>query len=416
MNAEFMAVLDYLENERGIDRETLVVLIEESMVSAARKVVAAEDVHVQIDRQTCDIDAYAVYTVVEEVEDPTLEMTLAKARTHDASAALGDTIKVPVPQEKLGRIAAQTAKQAITHRLRQAEKEQVCTEFADQVGQLVTGMVRRVERGDIYVDFGRAEGVIRYKQRIPGEEYQQGDHITAVLLEVNPLNAGPALVVSRADPSFVRCLFEREVAEIAENMVEIKAISREPGYRTKLAVHSSQERVDPVGACVGVRGNRVKTVVRELAGEKVDIIRWDPDIRTFVTNALQPAKLSGVTIDEEEHCLMVQVPEDQLSLAIGKKGQNARLAAKLTGWRIDINKQEKPSQRNTFEDQVRRATQALAEIDGIGEDAAAALVANGFLSLEGIVEANVNDLADIEGLDLETAESVMAAARTQLGY
>lgn len=254
---------------------------------------------------------------------------------------------------------------------------------------------------------------MRYPDRIPGEEYQSGDHITALLVEINADRPGPSLYVSRSNPGLVKRLFEREVTEIAEGLVVIKAVAREAGYRTKIAVTSKDSRVDPVGACVGLRGNRVKTVVRELGGEKVDIIRWDPDVRTFVGNALQPAKLSGVDVDEATHCVRVTVPEDQLSLAIGKKGQNARLAAKLTEWRIDINKHEQQD-KLVFESKVQQATEALAQIPGVG-DAAALLVQHGFLSLEGVLAADVEDLAAIEGLDPERAAAIIKAAREQMG-
>ena len=418
MNSELISVLDYLQNERGIDRETLLSVVEDSLVSAAHKAVeSAEHVRVHVDRETGDIQAYAEKDVVETVEEPTLQMTLEEARKHDPEAALGKTIEYEVTPRDFGRIAAQTAKQVIMHRIRQAEKEHVCEEFREMVGHLITGMVRSVERGDILVDFNRAEGIMRRQDRIPGEDYQPGDHITVLLLEVSADNPGPPLIVSRAAPDFVRRLFEREVAEIGEGLVTIRGVSREPGYRTKLAVHSDDERVDPVGSCVGLRGNRVKTVVRELGGEKVDIIRYHPDIRQFVANALQPAKLTHVEVDEAAESLRVEVPEDQLSLAIGKKGQNARLAAKLVGWRVDINKKEdeEAAGKTAFEDQVRRATEALAGLPGIGEELAGKLVGNGFLTLEGIVAAEKEDLAAIDGVDEETAEAVLAIAQEQTG-
>ena len=415
MNSELITVLEYLEHERGIDRETLMALVEESLAAAARKAVtAAEDVRVRIDRETGDIKAWAKYTVVERVEIPDTEISWSKARTRLPDAEIGDEVEWEVTPANFGRIAAQTAKQAIVYRLRQAEKVRICETFEDQLDQLVTGSVRRVERGDVFVDFARAEAVMRYSDRIPGEDYQPGDTITALLVEINSDRPGPSLYVSRSHPNLVRRLFEREVGEIAEHLVEIKGVAREAGYRTKIAVTSNDARVDPVGACVGLRGNRVKTVVSELGGEKVDIIRWDEEIRTFVANALQPAKLDGVELDEENHLIRVIVPEDQLSLAIGKKGQNARLAAKLTSWRIDINKHEQ-IERMVFEDKVQHAIEALAKIPGIGEDAAPLLVNHGFLSLEGILVAEVEDISAIEGIGEERGAEIIAAAREQLG-
>jgi N utilization substance protein A len=414
MNSEFMVVLEYLEHERGIDRETLIQLVEESLVSAARKAVNSDDVEVRINRITGDIQCWTKRTVVETVTNPDSEIGLDRAHEQKPEAVLGDVIEWEVTPENFGRIAAQTAKQAIMHRLRQAEKKGICEDFQDQLHQLITGVVRRVERGDVYIDFSRAEGVLKYNERIPGEDYQSGDHISALLVEINADRPGPSLYVSRAHPDLVKCLFEREVTEIADGLVTIKAVAREAGYRTKIAVSSDDPRVDPVGACVGLRGNRVKTVVRELGGEKVDIIRWDSDVRTFVTNALQPAKLTGVEIDEENHSVRVIVPEDQLSLAIGRKGQNARLAAKLTGWRIDINKHEQPEKQD-FQDKVQHAIDALARIDGIGEDAAPVLVRHGFLSLEGILAADVEDIESLDGLDSEKAAAIIEAARRELG-
>ena len=415
MNNELIAVLEYLEHERGIDRETLMGLVEESLLSAARKAVRfTQDVKVRIDRNTGDIRALAHLTVVEEITDRESQIDVFQARKRNPDAKLGDEIEWEVTPANFGRIAAQTAKQTIMHRLRQAEKDRICEDFQEQLLQLVTGVVRRVERGEVFVDFSRAEGVMRYADRMPGEDYQPGDHITAVLVEINSERPGPSLFVSRSNPELVKRLFEREVSEISEGLVEIKIVAREAGYRSKIAVTSTDARVDPVGACVGLRGNRVKTVVRELGGEKVDIIRWDADIKTFVGNALQPAKLSGVEIDEEGHQIRVIVPEDQLSLAIGKKGQNARLAAKLTGWRIDINKHDQV-ERMVFEDKVQRAIGALACIPGIGDDAAPMLVQHGFITLEGILAAQEADIAAIEGLTKEDATKIMAAARKQLG-
>ncbi len=415
MNSELMTVFEYLEHERGIDRETLITLVEESLVSAARKAIDPDgEVTVRINRETGDIQAWSKRVVVERVKNPMEEVSLREAGTRGENVAIGDEIEWEVTPEDFGRIAAQTAKQAIMYRLRQAEKKGICEDFADQLLQLVTGVVRRVERGDVYVDFSRAEGVMRYNERIPGEDYQPGDHITALLLEINADRPGPSLYVSRSHPELVKKLFEREVTEIADNLVQIKAVAREAGYRTKIAVASSDARIDPVGACVGLRGNRVKTVVRELGGEKVDIIRWDPDISSFVTNALQPAKLSSVEIDEENHAIRVIAPEDQLSLAIGRKGQNARLAAKLTTWRIDINKHEQAEKR-VFEDKVQSAISALARIPGIGEDAAIILVHHGFLSLEGIMATTAEDLAALEGIGPERSAEIMAAAVERMG-
>jgi N utilization substance protein A len=415
MNNEMLAMLDYLESERGISREALVELIEEALVAAACKTLNIEEnVRVKIDPRTGDIRAFAPFRVV-EARPGDGEAVLSEVRRRHPEVKVGDVLELEVTPANFGRIAAQAAKQAIMLRLRQAEKSRIGEEYKDKVGILMTGIVRRVERGDVYVDFQRAEGVLRHKERIPGEDYVVGDHITAMLIEVNADRPGPCLVVSRAAPEFVKALFEREVSEMGENLVTIKGVAREPGYRTKIAVDTTDPRVDPVGACVGVRGNRVKNIVRELGGEKVDIIRWDKTVSTFVANALQPAKLGAMEIDEANHTIRVTVPEDQLSLAIGKRGQNARLAAKLTGWRIDINRFEKSGEQAEFEDKVQRAIDALARIPGIGPDTADKLVHNGFLSLEGVLAAQPEDLAAIEGIDMERAEDILRVAREQMG-
>jgi N utilization substance protein A len=416
MNNEMLAMLEYLESERGISRDSLVALIEEALVAAGHKSLGTgRDVTVKIDPKTGDIRALERRKVVETVTQPDLEITLADAQRRVPTAQLDEVIELEVKTASFGRIAAQAAKQAIQQRLRQAEKSRISEDYRDKLSTLLSGVVRRVEKGDVYVDFQRAEGVMRHGDRIPGEDYAPGDHFTALLVEVNADKPGPCLIVSRAHPDFVRVMFEREVSEMSEGLVTIKGVSREPGYRTKIAVDSDDPHVDPVGACVGMRGNRVKNIVRELAGEKVDIIRWSANIKEFVANALQPAKLSDVEVDEPAKTVRVTVPEDQLSLAIGKKGQNARLAAKLTGWRIDINRLEKPPEQRDFAEKVQHAIEALARIPGIGEEDAGKLVRSGFSTLEGIREAEPEDLAATEGIDPERARAIIEIARTQLG-
>lgn len=412
MNSELLSVLDYLENERGIERETLIKLVEESLVSSAHKVVGPmEDLQVRIDRDTGDIKAIARLRVVEKVEQPEAELAYDQAKTRYPEVQLGDVVEWEVTPANFGRIAAQKTKQTIMMRLKQAEKARVCDEYQERIGEMLSGVVVSVERGDIIIDLTGAEAVMPYKERIPGEEYQPGDHICCVLVRINEAQSGPTLVVSRSRAELVARLFQREVTEINEGLVEIKAVAREPGYRSKLAVTSDDPSIDPVGACVGMRGNRVKTVVRELGGEKVDIIHWNSDIGQFVRNALQPAKLANVELDEDEHMVRITAPEDQLSLAIGKKGQNARLASKLTGWRIDIQKLEKP-ENIEFEDKIQRAVNTMVEqIPGLEPELARDLVAHGFLSSEGLSEAEPDDLTDINGIDTARAEEIIAAAR-----
>lgn len=410
MNNELLAVFEYMERERKLDRETLAQLVESSLQVAGRKSIGrVRDLRVEINRKTLDIKAFASIQVVDFVRNRQEEISLdeAHARFPGKNLQLGDLIEIEVTPRNFGRIAAQTAKQAIIQKLRMAEKDKVFALYKDHVGDIVTGTVRRFERSDVVVDLGDAEGTMPGKERVPSEEYQMGDRIRFLLVNLDSETQGTQLVLSRANPDFIKKLFELEVSEIADGTVEIKGIAREAGFRTKIAVHSRDEKVDPVGACVGLRGQRVKNIVRELSGEKVDIVKWSPDIKTFVTNSLAPAKLLRLEIDELENAVKVIVEADQLSLAIGKKGQNARLTAKLTGWKVDIQKDEGDI---TFEEKISRATDQLAAVEGIGHDRAAKLVAAGFLTLEGILAAEIQDLVDIEGFDADVAEQVRAAA------
>lgn len=408
MNNELLAVLDYMERERGIDRETLLVAVESALLSASKKSVSpAKDVRIAIDRKTCDIRAFAKLQVVENVVAAHDQIALAAARKLKADAKLGDFVELEVTPKNFGRIAAQTAKQAILHKIRQAEKDKVFEEYKDRPGDIVSGAVRRFDRSDVVVDLGRAEAIMPARERVPTEEYQVGDRIRALLLSVENAPQGPEIILSRSHPDFVRRLFELEVSEIADKTVEIKGIAREAGFRSKIAVVSHDQKVDPVGACVGMRGIRVKNIVRELSGEKIDIVRWHEDTKTYVTNALAPAKLVRVSVEPETKTVRVIVDADQLSLAIGKKGQNARLTAKLSGWKIDIQKDESDI---SFEEKVARAVAQLAKIEGIGSEYAEKLVHAGFLTPEGILAVEVADLEGIEGIDADGAKRVRAAA------
>ena len=408
MATELQQVFEFIERERGIDRETLLHAVETALLKASKKAVSpARELRIAIDRKTFEIRAYARVLVVDVIKEPHDQILLANAKRLVPGAKLGDYMEVEVTPKNFGRIAAQTAKQTILQEIRSAEKAKVYKEYKDRPGDIVSGTVRGFERSDVLVDLGRAEAIMPSRERVPTEEYQIGDRVRALLLSVEDKSSGPQLILSRSAPEFVRKLFALEVAEINDNTVEIKAIAREPGYRTKLAVFSNDPKVDPVGACVGMRGLRVKNIVRELSGEKVDIVRWNEDVKTFVTNALSPAKLLRLTADEETGTVSVIVAADQLSLAIGKKGQNARLTSKLTGWRIDITKDVADI---SFEEKVASAIEKLAQVEGIGRDYAEKLVHAGFLALEGIVSADIADLAAVEGLDETAATAVKAAA------
>jgi transcription termination/antitermination protein NusA len=408
MNIELQSVIEYMEKERGIEREVVVQAIESALLSAAKKSMGpTRDLRVVIDRKTFDINASVQTVVVDQVTVPGEQLSVREARRFKRDAQAGEFIDVPIPPQKLGRIAAQVAKQAIMQKIRQAEKERVFEEYKDRAGEIVSGSVRRFDRNDVVIDLGRAEAVMPSRERVPTEEYQPGDRIRAYVVKVENESFGPEIVLSRTHPDFVRRLFELEVSEIADGTVEIKGIAREAGYRSKIAVLSHDEKVDPVGACVGMKGIRVKNIVRELSGEKIDIVRWHEDSKTFVTNSLAPAKLSRLDIDEDLHTVTVTVEPDQLSLAIGKKGQNARLTAKLTGWKIDIQPDE---DLLPFEDRVKRAVLQLATVDGISKEQAGALVHSGFLTIEGILAADAADLEAIEGIDAESATAIRAAA------
>jgi len=409
MNSELLAILNYMERDRGIDREVLIQAVEFALQSAARKTMKVDDgVRVAIDRSTCDMKILAMATVVEDSMGKKGLISLADARKHKPDAEVGDEIETEVTLRNFGRIAAQTAKQAITQKIRQAERDVVYDEYKDRVGDIVSGAVRQFNRSDIIVDLGRAEAILPSRERVPTEEYQIGDRIRGYILNVQNNPNGPSVVLSRSHPDFVRRLFELEVSEITDNIVSIKAIAREPGYRTKIAVVSNDEKVDPVGACVGMRGMRVKNIVRELSGEKIDIIRWSDDVKTYVTNALSPAKLTKVTVGApEEKVVHVIADSTQLSLAIGKRGQNVRLSSRLIGWRIDIQKDESEI---TFEEKLEKAVASLATVDGISRENAETLVNSGFLSVEGILAAEISDLIETTGMDEETANAVYAAA------
>jgi N utilization substance protein A len=417
MNAELIAVIEYLQREKGIDKEILIKAVEDALLQASKKSVGpARDLRIEIDRKTGEIHAFAKLKVVEVVTQKHDEMTLADAKRRNPNAQLADDIEVEVTPANFGRIAAQTAKQAMLQKIRQVEKNMVFEEFKGRAGDILSGTVRRFERSDVIVDLGRIEGIMPSRERVPTEEYQPGDRIRAYVLSVENAGHGPEIVLSRSHPDFVKKLFELEVTEIADKTVEIKGIAREAGYRSKIAVASRDEKVDPVGACVGMKGMRVKNIVRELSGEKIDIIRWDPNVRQFVANALAPAKLKNLVLDESRKAVRIIVDPDQLSLAIGKKGQNARLTSKLTGWNIDIEKEETAAELG-FDERVKRAIEQLAVIPGIEREVAETLVKSGFHSLEGLLAVDVNDLSDILGADKAAAvhQAVQAAHATTTG-
>ncbi|OLD41777.1 MAG: transcription termination/antitermination protein NusA [Armatimonadetes bacterium 13_1_40CM_3_65_7] len=338
MNVELMKALEQIEEEKGIGKEVIIEAIEAALLSAYKKNygASAQNMRIEVDRETGEMRAYQIRTIVETVEDEHTQISLTEAQQWDPSAKIGDMVEVEVTPRDFGRIAAQTAKQVVVQRLREAERDLVYKEFRDREGDIVTGTVQRIERKNVYLDLGRIEAVLPPTEQIPRESYRQSERIKAYVVEVRQGTRGPQIVVSRTHPGLLKRLFELEVPEIYEGIVEIKAIAREAGARSKFAVASRDKNVDAVGACVGPKGTRVQSIVDELKGEKIDIVSWNADPALFVGGALSPAKVTRVELDEATKTALVIVPDNQLSLAIGREGQNARLAAKLTGWRIDI--------------------------------------------------------------------------------
>lgn len=337
MNAEFMQAFEQLGKEKGISPEILFDAIEAALISAyKRNFSSAQNVRVSLDRETGEIHVYARKTVVEAVEDNRLEISLEEARAIDPRYELEDVVELEVTPKNFGRIAAQTAKQVVVQRIREAERGIIYEEFSNRESDIVTGIVQRLEQKNVFIDLGKAEAILAPSEQIPGETYHHADRLKTYIIEVKKTTKGPQILVSRTHPGLLKRLFELEVPEIHDGIVEIKSVSREPGLRSKIAVHSRDENVDPVGACVGHKGMRVQTIVNELKGEKIDIVKWNTDPAKYIANALSPAKVVTVDINETEKTSKVVVPDYQLSLAIGKEGQNARLAAKLTGWKIDI--------------------------------------------------------------------------------
>ena len=408
MNNELMTLLSYLERDRGISRATLIETIEFALQSAAKKSMGtSRDVRVSIDPRTCEITTYQTLIVSDDVKGADF-VSLAKARETKPDAQIGETIEVKAHPRDFGRIAAQVAKQAILTRIRQAERDIVFEEFKDRVGDIVTGSVKGIARGDIIVDLGRAEAMMPSKERVPSEDFQVGERIRAYLLRVQNTVNGPAVVLSRACPEFIKALFCLEVAEISDGVVEVMGIARDPGYRAKIAVRALDDKVDPVGACVGLRGSRVKSIVRELGNEKIDIVRWSADIRAFTAEVFHPAKIAEMWIDEADPRLLnVVVEPDQYSLAIGRRGQNVRLASHILGYRVNV---AKTIPEASFEEKLASAIRDLQAIPGVTAEQAKALTEKGFLSVEGVLALSIDEFTEATGFDPDLAEQIWNAA------
>src|SRR5579863_18442 len=441
MNRELLSVIDQIGREKGIESQKIIKAVESAVLTAAKKRYGAgENIQVKVDSESGEIEVISLRKVVNEVANPKAEISLEEAKKVDEAAELDDEIGTLIEMEDFGRIAAQTAKQVIFQRVREAEWEVVHREYSGRQGEIISGMILGQERRNYIVELGKTEAFLPYSEQVPRETYRRGDRIRAFLLEVKPSAKGPQIVLSRSHPNFVGKLFEMEVPEIAEGIVQIKGVVREPGDRTKIAVSSKDPAVDPVGACVGVRGSRVQAVVRELRGEKIDIITWTEDPRTYIGEALSPAVVEKVGINEAEKSALVVVSDQQLSLAIGKKGQNVRLAAKLTGWKIDIINQgeyekERAKEREaeiaaaiSHEQKAQQAAEAadaaramlserkieIAELAGIGEKMAELLKEHGFDTVEKIAQASEETLSVVPLIGSKTAAKLIEAAQNAL--
>ncbi len=411
--AELLAIANAVATEKMIDKAIVVEALEEAIQRAARARYGAEnDIRAKLDTQTGDLRLWRVVEVVEEVEDYFKQVDLKQAEKLQKGAVVGDFIVDPLPAVDLGRIDAQSAKQVIFQKVRDAERERQFEEFKDRTGEIITGVVKSVEFGHVVVDLGRAEGVIRRDQQIPREVVRNGDRVRSLIMKVQRENRGPQILLSRAHPDFMKKLFAQEVPEIYDGVIEIKAAARDPGSRAKIGVISHDSSIDPVGACVGMKGSRVQAVVQEMQGEKIDIIPWSEDAATFIVNALQPATVSRVVIDEDENRIEVVVPDDQLSLAIGRRGQNVRLASQLTGRGIDIMTEQESSEKRQKEF-VERSEMFQKELD-VDETLAQLLVAEGFGELEEVAYVDPAEIAVIEGFDEDLAAELQSRAQEAL--
>jgi N utilization substance protein A len=407
MNNEILDALSQITREKSVDRALLIETLETGLASAVRKKHGATaDVAVSFNDRTGQLECALRMTVVEMVEDPAFQWTVEKARAHKADAQVGDVIRIPLPISEFGRNAIQTAKQVLIQRVREAERDRVFKEYSDKVGSLVRGVVQQVDRGNVIVKLDFSEGLLPAREQIPRSYHRQGDYVRAVVINVDKSAKGPQVILSRTHPDFLRRLFESEVPEIAESIVEVKAVSREAGARSKISVFSTDPRVDAVGSCVGLKGSRVQSIVRELGGERIDIVPWSADPAVFVSRALSPARVMDVKAHEAEKRMSVVVADDQLSLAIGKGGQNARLAARLTGWKIDLISKTDEKKRHDLE----RSSRIEVEQLGLGEATTEKLISSGIETVQELIAVPLEKLVEIPGIGEKTAEKVLATA------
>lgn len=403
-------VLEQIQKDKGIPKDTLIEAIEAAMLSAARKKLGFYgDLEAKFNPELAEVELFQFKTVVETVTDAQLEMSVVDAKKMDPEATMGDSLGEKIDSKILGRIAAQTAKQVIIQKMREAEKDVIVNEYEDKLGEIVSGVVRRYEKGNLIVDLNKTEAILYRREQVDGENYKPGDRVQALLMEIDTRARTQMLVLSRRHSEFVKVLFEMEVPEISEGIVEIKAVARDPGVRTKIAVYSADGDVDPVGACVGMKGSRVQSVVQELRGEKIDIVLWDQDPARFVCNAIAPAQVARVIIIDVKHSMEIIVPDDQLSLAIGRKGQNVRLAANLTGWNIDVFSESK------VEEMAKFSKGKLVEDLQISDSMATILYSHAFRSADEISDTALEEFINIPGMDKDSLTEVhkKAQAKTQ---
>src|SRR6186713_1893829 len=406
---ELLQIADAVAREKSIDRRIVITAMEDAIAKAARSRYGSEtEVHAEIDAKTGELRLARHMAVVEAVENPSNQISLDDAKKRNPAAQIGDTIADTLPPLEYGRIAAQSAKQVIVQKVREAERDRQYDEYKDRIGDIVNGIVKRVEYGEVVVDLGRGEAIVRRDEMLPRETMRNGDRIRAFIYDVRQEPRGPQIFLSRTHPQFMARLFAQEVPEIYDGVIEIRAVARDPGSRAKIAVISKDSSIDPVGACVGMRGVRVQAVVQELQGERIDIIPWNGEAATFIVNALAPAEVTKVVLDEDTNRVEVVVPDEQLSLGIGRRGQNVRLASQLTGWQIDILTEAEESERRQKE--FTQRTGLFMESLDVDETVAQLLASEGFATIEDVAYVDLGELAQIEAFDEETAQELQNRA------
>jgi transcription termination/antitermination protein NusA len=409
MITDLLRTIEQVSRDKGIDSNILIEALEEAVRSAVKKKFGPEyELEVAFNKEIGEIEVFEFKEVVKDVADEKLQVSLKEARKLDPESEVGDSLGMKMDTDALGRIAAQSARQVIMQRMREAERDAVYEDFKDRKGEIVNGIVQRFDKGSIIANLGKAEAELPVKEQIPNEKYIQGDRIRAYIYDVKQFSRGPQIILSRTHPNFLSLLFENEVPEISDNIVKIMQVAREPGSRAKIAVASKDRDVDSVGACVGMKGSRVQAVVQELRGERIDIVPWDPDPAKFVCNALAPAEILRVIVDEENRTMEVVVPDDQLSLAIGKRGQNVRLASRVTNWKLDVTSESE------YNRELKEGYQSLLTLSGVGQKLATALYGIGFRSADDIAKADEGDLTAVKGISEKKAKELIQEALNYL--